>query len=218
MASTEYRLRDLSQTCSDHLTLPIKDRQGASYCFNCIVTAFQGQAYSVACRILYDRHLAEDAVQESLAAAYRSFGQFRGQNLRGWLMQIVANNCRDMLRASRSRPSFPLDPVAVDRESGDRNSAASLLHSNLHSYMESPEDFAERRELRRTIEAGLDSLADERRLAIILVDVEGFSYEEAAATMNCSVGTVKSRISRGRRELREILRGAGELLPSPFRQ
>lgn len=214
MASTDFRLQDTSQTCPDHPTLPISDRNGGFYCFNCIVTAFQGQAYSVACRILNDRHLAEDAVQVSLASAYRSFGRFRGDNLRGWLMRIVTNNCRDMLRASRSRPSVPLDPVAADPESD----AGIMTAANLPSDLESPEDFAERRELRRIIEAGLDSLPEERKLAIMLVDVEGFSYEEAATAMDCSVGTVKSRISRGRRELRDFLRSAGELLPSGFRQ
>ena len=214
MANTDYRLQDLSQTCSDHPTLPIQDRQGDSYCFNCIVTGFQGQAYNLACRILNDRHLAEDTVQESLTSAYRSFGQFRGDNLRGWLMRIVANNCRDMLRASRSRPSVPLDPVSTDFEQDD----GALTAANLPSDEESPEDFAERGELRRTIEAGLDSLPEERKIAIVMVDVQGFSYEEAATALNCSVGTIKSRISRGRRELRDFLRGAGELLPSGFRQ
>lgn len=214
MANTDYRLQKPSQTCFDHPTLPVQDRKGASYCFNCIVTGFQGQAYNVACRILYDRHLAEDAVQESLTSAYRSFGQFRGDNLKGWLMRIVTNSCRDMLRASRSRPSVPLDPVSTDPDAED----GALTAANLPSDEESPEEFAERGELRRTIEAGLDSLPGERKMAILLVDVEGFSYEEAATALNCSVGTVKSRISRGRRELRDYLRGAGELLPSGFRQ
>ena len=214
MASTDYRLRDSTQSCSDHTTLPIKDRKGASYCFNCIVTGLQGQAYSVAYRILSDRHLAEDAVQESLTSAYRSFGQFRGDNLRGWLMRIVTNNCRDMLRASRSRPSVPLNPLSSDPESEDDGLSAV----NLPSVDESPEEFAERGELRRTIEDGLASLPEERKLAILLVDVEGFSYEEAATALNCSVGTIKSRISRGRREMRDYLRNAGELLPSGFRR
>ena len=84
--------------------------------------------------------------------------------------------------------------------------------------MESPEEFAERQELGRIIQAGLASLSEERRLALLLVDVQGFSYEEAANILNCSMGTVKSRISRGRREMRDFLRATGELLPSRFRQ
>ena len=214
MANTEFMLKDSAESCSDHPTLPVKNRTGIFYCFNCVIVGNQTPAYNLACRMLNDRFLAEDAVQESFTSAYHSFGQFHGDNLRAWFMRIVANNCRDMLRASRSRPSVPLDPVATDPESGDSAISAASVPSSL----ESPEDFSERAELRRTIEAGLSSLPEERRLALILVDMQGFSYEETASILNCSLGTVKSRISRGRRALRDFLRSTGELLPSRFRQ
>ena len=214
MASTDFRLRGRAQVCPDHPTLPIADRKGETYCFNCIISAFETQAYSVACRILNDRHTAEDAVQEGLTSAYRSFGQFRGDNLKAWLMRIVVNACRDMLRASRARPTVPLDPAPSDFDS----EIGVLSASDIPSEEESPEDYVLRRTLRSTIEQALSVLSPERREAIVLVDVEGFSYEEAATALNCSVGTIKSRISRGRRELRDILREAGELLPSGFRQ
>ena len=214
MANTDFRLDAPGRDCIDHATLPVSDRNGVSYCFNCIIVAFQTQAYNLACRMLNDRHLAEDAVQEGLTSAYRSFTQFRGDNLRAWLMRIVANTCRDMLRAQRSRPSVPLDPVGTDPDS----EGGALSAADMPTDMESPEDSALRGELRRSIEAGLESLPDERRLALVLVDVQGYSYEEAATILNCSLGTVKSRISRGRRNLRDYLRATGELLPSRFRQ
>ena len=214
MANTDFRLDAPGRDCIDHTTLPVSDRNGVSYCFNCIIVALQTQAYNLACRMLSDRHLAEDAVQEGLTSAYRSFSQFRGDNLRAWLMRIVANTCRDMLRAQRSRPSVPLDPVGADPDSED----SALSAANLPTDLESPEDSALREELHRSIEAGLQSLPQERRLALVLVDVQGSSYEEAAAILNCSLGTVKSRISRGRRDLRDYLRATGELLPSRFRQ
>ena len=75
-----------------------------------------------------------------------------------------------------------------------------------------------RRELGRTIQEGLQSLSEERRLPAVLIDVQGFSYEEAAQIMNCSLGTVKSRLSRARGELRDFLKGHRELLPGQFRQ
>ena len=214
MTTTDFRLDSSNRNCVDHATLPVSDRNGASYCFNCIVVGLQSQAYNLACRMLDDRHLAEDAVQEGLTSAYRSFAQFRGDNLRAWLMRIVANTCRDMLRARRSRPSVPLDTIGADPESED----SALTAADLATDQESPEDAALRGELRRSIESGLESLAEERRLALVLVDVQGFSYEETATILKCSLGTVKSRISRGRRELRDYLRTAGELLPSRFRQ
>ena len=214
MTGADFRLTGSDRNCVDHPTLPVSDRNGITYCFNCIILALQAQAYNLACRMLNDRHLAEDAGQEAFTAAYRSFNQFRGENLRAWLMRIVANTCRDMLRASRSRPTVALDPVGSEPVSEE----AALSATDLPTDLESPEDAALRAELRRTIESGLDSLPEERRLALVLVDVQGFSYEEAATILNCSLGTVKSRISRGRRDLRDYLRSTGELLPSRFRQ
>jgi RNA polymerase sigma-70 factor (ECF subfamily) len=198
--------------CTTHTPLPVQDRSGSSYCYNCIIESYQAQAYNLARRLLNDWALAEDAVQESFVSGYRAFSQFRGENLKAWVMRIVANTCRDMLRSRRARPTVSLDPNPTDADD-PRPSAVDLPSSE-----ESPEDFAERNELRRTIEQGLASLSEERRLTVLLVDVQGMSYEEVAQIMDCSLGTVKSRISRARAELRDFLRGTGELLPSQFRQ
>ena len=199
--------------CTTHSPLPVQDRFGNSQCYNCIIETFQTQAFNLARRMLTDWALAEDAVQESLVSGYRAFHQFRGDNLKAWLMRIVANTCRDMLRSQKARPTVPLDPLPAD----DIEPSSVPSAVNLPSQEESPEDYAERRELNRAIQGGLDSLPQDQRMTLLLVDVQGMSYEEAAIVMGCSLGTVKSRISRGRRGLRDILRGAGELLPSRFR-
>ena len=198
--------------CVTHVPLPLRDRAGGSHCFNCIIETFQSPAYNLAYRMLSDWAMAEDAVQMSLVSGYRAFSQFRGENLKAWLMRIVANTCRDMLRARRARPTTSLDPLPASPD--DPTPSAVDLPSTL----ESPEDHAERAELRRAIVDALAALPEERRLAIMLVDVQGMSYEEASQVMGCSLGTVKSRISRGRGELRDFLRDTGELLPSRFRQ
>ena len=201
--------------CAGHAALPVQDRSGGDYCFNCIIEHFQSPAYNLARRMLNDWALAEDAVQDSFVSAYRAFPQFRGDNLSAWLMRIVANTCRDTLRSRSARPSVPLDPLP---DSGDNPGPTIPSAANLPSTSETPEQHAERSELRRAIAAGLAALPAERRLAILLVDVQGFSYEEAATVLSCSLGTVKSRLSRGRSELRDYLRAAGELLPARFRQ
>ncbi len=208
MVSTSETFR-----CTTHTPLPLRDRTGRPSCFNCIIETFQVQAYNLARRMLDDWALAEDAVQESLVSAYRAFHNYRGDNLKAWLMRIVANTCRDMMRARRSRPTSPLDPLPVDAEEADRTPSATDLPSG----EESPEAHAERGEMNRAIQRGLNSLQEEQRLAVVLVDIQGLSYEEVALTMNCSLGTVKSRVSRGRRGLRDFLQGIGELLPSRFR-
>ncbi len=199
--------------CAGHRTLPVHDRSGRSSCYNCIIENCQTRLYNLAGRMLGDWALAEDAVQESLLSGYRGFGQFRGDNLQAWLTRIVANTCRDMIRARRARPTVPLDPLSPGPDQQDPLPSAADLPSTL----ESPEEYAERRELNRAIQAALDSLAEERRLAVLLVDVQGLSYEETAQVMKCSLGTVKSRVSRGRRDLRDSLQRSGELLPSRFR-
>ena len=209
MVSTAEPLR-----CTTHQPLPVQDRAGNTHCFNCIIETFQTQAYNLARRMLDDWALAEDAVQESFVSGHRAFAQFRGDNLKAWMMRIVANTCRDMLRSRRARPTVPLDPVSSDPD--DPGFVPSAV--DLPSDLESPEDHAERQELNRVIQAGIAALPEEQRLAVVLVDVQGSDYEEAAAAMNCSLGTVKSRLSRGRGRLRDFLRSTGELLPDPFRQ
>lgn len=198
--------------CTIHTPLPVLDRNGDSHCFNCVIEAHQSPGYNLARRLLNDWALAEDALQDSFVAAYRAFHQYRGENLRAWMMRIIANTCRDMLRSRRARPTTPLNPLPGD----DDDSGLSV--ADFPSGVESPEQQAERSELRRAIQDGLASLPEERRLAIILVDIQGLSYEEAALVAACSRGTIKSRISRGRRQLRDFLRETGELLPSQFRQ
>ena len=197
---------------SPHANLQVRDQSGQVSCFNCLIETYQTQAYNLARRMLSDWALAEDAVQESFVSAYRAFNRFRGENLTAWVLRIVSNTCRDMLRARRSRPTLSLDPLPP----GNEPQGPSAV--DIPSRDPSPEDRAEQSELRETIQAGLDTLQEDQRLAVLLVDVHGLSYEEAAQSMGCSLGTVKSRISRGRGALRDYLRQTGELLPSRFRQ
>ena len=202
-----------STHCSNHVILLVQDRSGRTSCYNCIIETYQTQAYNLARRMLDDWALAEDAVQESLVSGYRAYPKFRGDNLSSWLMRIVANTCRDMLRSRRARPTVPLDPTPVNEQEQGR----TLSALDLPSTMESPQEHAERGALNRAIQDCLNSLPQEHRLAEVLVDVQGMSYEEASVAMNCNLGTVKSRVSRGRRGLRDCLQKAGELLPSRFR-
>jgi RNA polymerase sigma-70 factor (ECF subfamily) len=199
---------------SPHANLLVSDQTGQAACFNCVIEAHQTQAYNLARRMLSDWALAEDAVQESFVSAYRAFNRFRGENLAAWVLRIVSNTCRDMLRSRKSRPTVSLDPVP----SSDGDEPQGLSAVDLPSTETSPEDRAEQSELAATIQVCLDGLQEDRRLAILLVDVHGLSYEEASESMGCSLGTVKSRVSRGRGGLRDCLRQTGELLPSRFRQ
>ena len=199
---------------SPHANLQVTDQSGQSSCFNCVIEIYQTQAYNLARRMLSDWALAKDAVQESFVSAYRAFNRFRGENLTAWVLRIVSNTCRDMLRARKSRPAVSLDPLpSTDSDEPQGPSAVDLPSDEA-----SPEDRAEQSELRAAIQGCLDGLQEDRRLAVLLVDVHGLSYEEASESMGCSLGTVKSRVSRGRGGLRDCLRQTGQLLPSRFRQ
>lgn len=199
---------------SPHANLLVNDQTGQAACFNCVIEAHQTQAYNLAGRMLSDGALAEDAVQESFISAYRAFNRFRGENLTAWVLRPVSNTCRDMLRSRKSRPAVSLDPVP----SSDGEEPQGLSAADLPSTEASPKDRAEQSELAATIQGCLDDLQEERRLAVLLVDVHGLSYEEASESMGCSLGTVKSQVSRGQGGLQDCLRETGELLPSRFRQ
>ncbi len=188
------------------------DRTGAQTCFNCIQSAYQARAENLAFQMLGDRALADDATQEAFLSAYRSFHSFRGPNLRAWLLRIVANRCRDMLRAGKARPTVSLDQPPEDGESGPTPAL------DLPSGDESPEEHALRSELGAVIRQGLQSLSEERRSTVHLVDVQGFSYEEAAQVLGANIGTIRSRLARGRADMRDYLQQHQELLPERFRR
>jgi RNA polymerase sigma-70 factor (ECF subfamily) len=182
-----------------------RSQKGDLDAFNLLVLHYQGQVYNLALRMLGSQATAADASQEAFISAYQAIGGFRGGNLRSWLLRITANTCKDMLRSARARPSVSLESLEPNPEATPRSRA------------ESPEEHALRSELGADIQRGLDSLSREQRLAVVLVDIQGLSYEEAAQAMGASLGTVKSRLNRARENLRDYLRRHSELLPSQFR-
>ncbi len=170
--------------------------------FNELVRSYEKMAYNLAFRMLGNPQSAEDATQEAFLSAWKSVRRFRGGSFKAWVMQITANACRDELRRMKRRPVVPLESLPYDPP------ALST---------ESPEDYAIRREMGEHVQKGLDTLPRDQRLAVVLCDVQGLSYEEVAQVMGCSLGTVKSRINRGRSRLRDYLLER-ELITGQLRQ
>lgn len=185
-------------------------RAGELDAFNRLVLAYQDSVYSQAYRMLGEVESAQDAAQEAFIAAYRSLGGYRGGSFRAWLLRIVTNACYDELRRRQRRPTTPLEPVDADEE--EVESPHWLADPT-----GSPEEAAERAELERALQHCLSELPPEFRSVVILVDVQGLDYGEASASIGSPVGTVKSRLARGRMRLRDCLRGFWELLPTQFR-
>jgi RNA polymerase sigma-70 factor (ECF subfamily) len=181
-------------------------REGDLSAFNELVIEYQTLVYNVCYRMLGQAQAAEDAAQEAFVSAWRNIGTLRGEAFRPWVLRIAANLCRDELRRRSRRPSSSLD-VALEAGVPEPPDASPL-----------PEETALNKELRAGLDAALAALPEDQRTAIVLCDVEGLDYGEIAAVMKTSLGTVKSRIARGRMRLREALLRQPELLPGRFRQ
>jgi RNA polymerase sigma-70 factor (ECF subfamily) len=185
---------------------PLRAQRGDLGAFNELVVEYETLVYNVCYRILGQQQAAEDAAQDAFISAWRNIASFRGEAFRPWLLRIAANLCRDELRRRGRRPSSSLDGAleAGVPEPPDRGAP--------------PEEVTLNAELRTQLQSALDQLPEEQRTAVVLCDVEGLDYTEIAAVMNTSLGTVKSRIARGRLKLRELLKREPELLAGRFRQ
>jgi RNA polymerase sigma-70 factor (ECF subfamily) len=194
----------------DELALIQSARQGDLDAFNHLVLLYQDMVFSQAYRLVGDADSAADIAQEAFISAYRNLKAYRGGSFRAWLLRIVTNAAYDELRRRKRRPITPLEPL--DTESEEIESPRWLADAG-----ESPEERAARIELERAIRHCLDLLPADFRAVVVLVDVQGFDYAEAAEVIRAPVGTVKSRLARARLRLRDCLQGFWELLPARFR-
>lgn len=171
--------------------------QGDADAFASLFARHRDRLWAVALRTMGNPDDAADGLQDGLIAAYRRAGSFRGEaQVTTWLHRVVVNACLDRLRAAKVRRTETL-PDDLD-EQGDRGSLAT-------SGPVDPADAAVADERRRLVLAALSRLPVEQRAALVLVDMEGFSVAEAAGMLDCAEGTVKSRCSRGRARLAELL-------------
>lgn len=155
-----------------------------------VVRRHRDRLWAVALRTTGDPEEASDALQDALISAFRRAGGYRGDALvTTWLHRIVVNACLDRLRRRKTRPT---EPIPDDEHLPDATVRAAT-------------DPAEVSERRADVMAALAQLNDEQRSALVLVDMEGYSVDEAAAILGCAPGTVKSRCSRGRARLVPLL-------------
>ena len=193
---------EMSGTPDEVAELVRRAQGGELAAFNTLVLRHQDAAYSLAFRFLRSRESAEDVTQEAFLRAFNRLDTFRGERFRSWLLRIVANAARDELRRRKRRPQRSLDEA---RDDPDMPSIDPI------EPRPGPAAVAEQADLRRVLDAALARLPEEWRLVVLLSDVHGLAYEEVAAAAGVPLGTVKSRLSRARARLREILRESGEL-------
>ena len=180
-----------------------KARQGDQEAFGELVRLYEKKVYALTLRMCKNPDDAAEAAQEAFLAAWQGLKFFRGEaSFSTWLYRLASNACVDLLR----------------KEQRHRAAAGPSLN-DADTYIEvaddaaTPQELAERSELREQIEEGLQSLSPEHREVLILRELHQLSYDEIAQTLDLDTGTVKSRISRGRKALRNFLLQSGNFSP-----
>ena len=176
-------------------------QRGDVTAFNELVLVHQTTVYNVALRTLGNPEDAADATQDAFISAFRAIRDFRGGSFKAWVLRIAVNACYDLLRRRQRRPSSSLEVVLEGGES-DPGLADRRI---------GPERAALSAETADAIQAALLTLPEEQRTLVVLCDVQGLSYEEAAEATGAALGTIKSRLSRARARLRDHLTERGEL-------
>ncbi|MCV0403907.1 MAG: sigma-70 family RNA polymerase sigma factor [Chloroflexi bacterium] len=190
-----------------HRTPPLQDEaaviaraaDGDRTAFAQLMEHYQSACYGLAMRLLNDADQAADATQDAFIHAYRAMSSYRGGVFRSWLLRITANASYDILRRQQRRPTTTLpDPDEGAPELPDPGAVNPVAE-------------ATKSELYRHLEVALRRLPEDQRTAIVLCDVYGMDYNEVAAMTQSALGTVKSRIHRGRLRLRELMAEHREL-------
>ena len=193
----------MSADVSD-LSLVRRVQRGDKGAFDALVLKYQHKLVKLVMRYVRNPAEAEDIAQEAFIKAYRALPQFRGDSaFYTWLYRIAINTAKNAV-VSRDRSPIEYD---LDRHNTDE----SYDMQGRMKDSETPEGLVLTDEIRTTVNAAIDSLPEDLRTAIVLRELEGLSYEEIAAAMDCPVGTVRSRIFRAReaidRRLREVFEG-----------
>ena len=173
--------------------------KGDASAFNELLGLHEKKMYAVCLRMCANQEDAQDCLQEAMLRIYRSISGFKGQSsFSTWIYRVAMNTCLDELRKKKNKQAASLD---------------SLLDTGWSPSddYDTPEHHAIEGERKKAIRTVISELPDDMRSAIVLRDIEGFSYEEISEMLGINVGTIKSRISRGREKLREKIRKKPEL-------
>ncbi|GCE27314.1 RNA polymerase subunit sigma-24 [Dictyobacter alpinus] len=199
----------------DEEQLIARSQHGDVEAFNQLIGQYQHIMYGTVFRMLGDSDTAADVTQDAFIAAFKAIRSYRGNaSFRAWLLRIGSNMACDHWRRVQRHPTASLDMLTDEDESRNSGSAEALI---LTDRANNPEEVVLTRELQELIQHGLQALPLDQRTVIVLYDIHGLSYEEVAQATQTNIGTVRSRISRGRARLRTYLQQHQELLPRNYR-
>ena len=176
-----------------------KAMAGDQAALEALLAIHEKKMYAICLRMFKHREDAQDCLQEAMLRVFRSLKSFKRESaLSTWIYRLTTNTCLDELRRRKSRPSVSMDGLMetgwMPADEGD-----------------GPDEAYIKRERRSAVHAAIEELPDDMRAVIVLRDIEGFSYDEVSQITGVNVGTVKSRISRGRARLREVMSQKKEL-------
>jgi len=186
-----------------------KAQRGDVDAFNMLVLKYQDMLYRIAWRILHDEFAADDATQNAMIQTFKNIKSFRGGSFKSWLARVTVNASYDELRRWKRQPAMSLEQF---NNEGDEIESPLWMRDPATG----PEDALESVEMRDAIQHCLRDLIPDYRTVVVLVDIEGLSYEEAAQAVRIPVGTVKSRLARARMQIRKTLRSFEGLLPIAY--
>lgn len=167
--------------------------------FESLVREHQRSIYNVAYRMTGNAEDAQDLTQDALIRAYKAFDSYKfGTSFNRWLYRIITNLYIDQIRKKKRAPALEYLDERLEVHDG-------TVNKEIKDASYSPESLYLKTELDEKLQRALNKISPEFRMAVILCDVEGFSYEEIASIMNTSIGTVRSRIHRARHTLKKIL-------------
>lgn len=178
-------------------------RQGDENAFESLVHRYEKRVFALSLRMCRNPEDACEAAQEAFLSAWQGLSSFRGDaGFSTWLYRLTYNACIDLIRREKRQHTAPL--------SFEDYAEQSL---NLPDPHDRPAEALEKKELRRTVERGIRSLSPEYRAVLVLRELQQLSYQEIADTLELDLGTVKSRINRGRKQLQKFLRENGNFFP-----
>ncbi len=203
------RMRD------DEDQLIARSQRGDVNAFNELILHYQQTTYGVVYRMIGDADIAADVTQDAFISAFRAIPSFRvGSSFRAWLLRIASNLACDHWRRTQRHPVESLDVLTDEDEPHAASDVSSLVERKQEA---NPEEYLLNQELQELIQRGLQELPLDQRVAVVLCDIEGLSYEEISISTQSNLGTVRSRIARGRARLRRYLEQYRELLPRNYR-
>lgn len=186
-----------------------KAKNGDVHAFENLIEIHRKRVYNIALKMLHNQEDAYDITQEVFIRVFKSMKEFREEaSFSTWIYRITKNACLDELRKRKNKATVSMDE---DLETED-----GTIKRQVEDCSPGPDALYESMELRDIVRTAIELLSDEHKFVIILRDLQGFSYEEIAKVLECPEGTVKSRINRARKALKEILQRRMELLDGDY--